>query len=627
MAEGAMAGPVETLVVEGVALVTIDNPPVNALSHPVRAGLVAAIAAAEADPAVAAIVLTGAGRTFPAGADIREFDTPPQDPWLPEVCERIEDCPKPVVAALHGTALGGGFELALAAHWRIAQASARIGLPEVTLGLLPGAGGTQRAPRLAGAAAALGLMLSGRPLAAPGAQAAGLIDEVAAGDLIDASLARARALAIAGAPAKTRERRDGLADPVAFEAEIRRHRAVPANPDLPAPGRIVDCVEAALLLPFAAGMEFEAEAFADCLASPASAGLRHGFLAERRAARVPHLAGVEAAPVARAGVLGAGLAGGGSGGGAGLLAALLAAGIEVTVLADDEAALAAALEPVAVLHQRAVEGGRMTEAAREAEWARLAGATDPAALARVAIALVLDPAPAVALARAAAAVPPGTPLLATLDAAGVEALAAAAGRPGDVVGLVLPSPRLVEVVAGSATAPAAQAAAMALVRRLGRVAVLARGRPPGAAILAALDAAMGRLLAEGGAPDAIEAALAGFGLAPDAPADAPANASLRARTAPEAAALLAAMANAGAGLVAEGAALRPSDIDIAMIVGHGFARWRGGPMKAADLAGLPTLRKTLLARAEASGDGAWQPHPLLLDLIKKGRHFADLDGA
>ncbi|MBC7157176.1 MAG: enoyl-CoA hydratase/isomerase family protein, partial [Rhodobacteraceae bacterium] len=156
-----MAGPVETLNVEGVALVTIDNPPVNALSHPVRAGLVAAIAAAEADPAVAAIVLTGAGRTFPAGADIREFDTPPQDPWLPEVCDRIEDCAKPVVAALHGTALGGGYELALAAHWRIAQATARIGLPEVTLGILPGAGGTQRTPRLAGAAAALGLMLSG----------------------------------------------------------------------------------------------------------------------------------------------------------------------------------------------------------------------------------------------------------------------------------------------------------------------------------------------------------------------------------------------------------------------------------------------------------------------------------
>ncbi|MBC7158322.1 MAG: hypothetical protein H5U20_12565, partial [Rhodobacteraceae bacterium] len=429
--------------------------------------------------------------------------------------------------------------------------------------------------------------------------------------------ARARALAAAGAPVKTRDRRDGLADPVAFEAEIRRHRAAPSDPDLPAPGRIVDCVEAALLLPFAAGMVFEAEAFADCLASPASAGLRHAFLAERRAARVPHLAGVEAAPVARAGVLGAGFAEGGTG--PGLLAALLAAGIEVTVLAADEAALAAALEPVAVLHQRAVEGGRMTEAAREAEWGRLAGATDPAALAGVGLALVFDPAPAAALAQAAAAVPPGTPLLATLDTGGIAAVAAASGRPGDVVGLSLPSPRLVEVVAGPATTPAAQAAAMALAQRLRRVAVLARGRPLAPAILAALEAATGRLLAEGAAPDAVEAAIAGFGLAPDAPA--------RARTGPEAAALLAAMANAGAGLVAEGAALRPSDIDMAMIAGHGFARWRGGPMKAADLAGLPSVRKTLLARAEASGDAAWQPHPLLLDLIKQGRRFADLDAA
>src|SRR6056297_2593546 len=223
-----------------IGLVALNNPPVNAAGAALRAGLVAALNTLEADSTVKVIAIYGEGRTFPAGADIREFGKPPVDPWLPEVCNRIEACARPVVAALHGTALGGGLEVALAAHWRIAQPAARVGFPEVTLGLLPGAGGTQRAPRLAGAEAALDLMLSGRPIDAGQALAAGLIDEVAEGDLIDAALARAQVLADAPPP-RTSDRDEGMRDPVAYEAAVRARREAAADPNIPAPAKIVDC--------------------------------------------------------------------------------------------------------------------------------------------------------------------------------------------------------------------------------------------------------------------------------------------------------------------------------------------------------------------------------------------------
>ncbi|MFN3293497.1 MAG: enoyl-CoA hydratase/isomerase family protein, partial [Gemmobacter sp.] len=194
-----------------VAILVIDSPPVNALGAAVRQGLAAGLDRALADPGVGAIVIRAEGRTFPAGADISEFGKPPADPWLPDLCNRIEASPRPVVAALHGTALGGGLELALAAHWRIALASARVGLPEVSLGILPGAGGTQRTPRLIGAAAALDLMISGQPVGAVQALAMGLLDEVVETDLPAAALALAQRLADTGAaPRPVRDRRDGM---------------------------------------------------------------------------------------------------------------------------------------------------------------------------------------------------------------------------------------------------------------------------------------------------------------------------------------------------------------------------------------------------------------------------------
>lgn len=209
-----------------ILLVTIDNPPVNALGVDVRRGLMQAIEAADADPSVTAVVLAGAGRNFLGGADIREFGKPPQAPALPDVCNRIEACAKPVIAAIHGAALGGGLEVALGAHYRVALGTAKLGLPEVLLGLLPGAGGTQRTPRLIGAPKALDLMLSGRHIGAAEAAKLGLVDRLADGeDAAAAGLAYARELVDAGAaPRRTREA-NALSDRAATQAAIDAARA------------------------------------------------------------------------------------------------------------------------------------------------------------------------------------------------------------------------------------------------------------------------------------------------------------------------------------------------------------------------------------------------------------------
>src|SRR5690606_5010556 len=232
-----------------IAQLTIDNPPVNALGVAVRRSLVEAIARAEADEQVHAVLILGAGKAFIAGADIREFGLPPQSPALPDVCNAIEACRKPVVAAIHGPALGGGLEIAMAAHHRVAAASAKLGLPEVQLGLLPGAGGTQRAPRLIGAQAALDLMLSGRHIGAQEALRLGLIDHVATSDdIVAEGLARVRHLLAEGAPVRrTRDLTEALSDRATQQAAIDAARAqVAKKRGLFSPAKIVDAVQAAI---------------------------------------------------------------------------------------------------------------------------------------------------------------------------------------------------------------------------------------------------------------------------------------------------------------------------------------------------------------------------------------------
>ena len=292
----------------GIAVIMVDNPPVNALKHEVRAGLAEALRKVRDDPLVEGVVVACAGRTFFAGADITEFGKPPQPPSLGEVIAQIEAMPKPVIAALHGTALGGGFEVALACHFRVATPTARVGLPEVKLGLLPGAGGTQRLPRLVGPEKALRMIVTGEPIGATEAADDGVIDEIAEGDLTAAAIAFARRVIAEKRPLqKVRDRDDKLAparaDPKAFDetaaALTRRLRGRDA------PAACVEAVRNAFTLPFEEGLRREGELFRKLVAGDQSKAQRHIFFAEREAAKVPNLpASTRPRPIAHAAVLG-----------------------------------------------------------------------------------------------------------------------------------------------------------------------------------------------------------------------------------------------------------------------------------------------------------------------------------
>lgn len=277
--------PVVTWAPDGeVAVVTIDHPPVNALSAAVRGGLLAAIGEIEADPRIRAAVIACAGRTFVAGADVREFGLPPIEPALPTVFHAIENASKPVIAAIHGTALGGGFELALVCHARVARADARVGLPEIRLGVIPGAGGTQRLPRLVGVEPALDAILSGAPIEAEKALSLGAIDEIVAldGDLVATAIARARAMAASGAPlVRTRDRTvatEGPADPIA----VRRTALLAEDPEEIAGLMAIEVVRIGLERGFDAGLAAERRAFLDLRDGPRAAAKREAFFAARR---------------------------------------------------------------------------------------------------------------------------------------------------------------------------------------------------------------------------------------------------------------------------------------------------------------------------------------------------------
>ncbi len=280
-----MSRQVKFRVKDGVAIVTLAHPPVNALGTEMRQGLWDVFGRIATHDQVRAVIVIAEGDLFSAGADIREFGAKPARPTLRQVFDRIEDCPHPVVAGLHGATLGGGAELALACHYRLAAPGSMIGLPEVTLGLVPGAGGTQRLPRLIGAEAALALMLGGRTISVDEARKAGLIDGIAAGHLPSVAFSFASELAQKGAgPRPTRARRDGMVDGAAYLAKVTERRKALATSRFFAPKQVIDCVEAALLLPFEAGQAFEADAFDRCRTNPQSRALRHMFVAERRIA-------------------------------------------------------------------------------------------------------------------------------------------------------------------------------------------------------------------------------------------------------------------------------------------------------------------------------------------------------
>ena len=327
-----MSGSVTIERRDGIALLTLNNPPVNGLRFAMRAALGDRVMEALADEGVTAIVVAGAGRMFCGGADIREFGEPPPPgaASLPAVLGELEASRKPVVAAIHGVAAGGGLELALACHVRVVAAGARLGLPEVTLGIVPGAGGTQRLPRLIGVEAALDLIVGGKLLPTEQAVALGIADELVEGNLLEAAIARARQLATDGAALRRASALDervaeARAHPEIFDA-FRKKMARRAR-GFDAPYACVECVEAAVTLPFAAGMDRERQIFERLVASDQSAAQRHAFFAEREATKIPDVPGeTQSLPIARAAVIGCGTMGGG------IAMTFANAGIPVTVV-------------------------------------------------------------------------------------------------------------------------------------------------------------------------------------------------------------------------------------------------------------------------------------------------------
>jgi 3-hydroxyacyl-CoA dehydrogenase len=495
-----------------VAVAVVDNPPVNALSQAVRAALLSAIEALDADASVEAIVLIGAGRNFIAGADVREFDAPPREPMLPDVLARLEACAKPVVAALAGPTLGGGAETALASHFRCAAADLQLGFPEVNLGLLPGAGGTVRLPRLAGWQAALEMMTFGKPIGRDAAIGQGIVDRPVDGELREGAVAFARELARSHTPPRrVRDLPLPPSRPALFEEFLL---GLPGGARrLPAPPRIVEALATAALLPFDAAQARARTLFLECLNSPESRALRHLFFAERGAPPDRALA----RGVKRAGVLGAGTMG------AGIATALATGGIEVTLVDTKPEALAAGLARVRSTIEGAARKGRMDAAAAAAALARVQGAPglEAFATADLVIEAVFENmavkqqvfARLAALCRADAVLATNT---STLD---VDAIAAASGRPADVVGMHFFSPahvmRLVEIVRGRGSSPAALATAHAVAKRIGKVAVTVGNcfGFVGNRMLYAYGREKELMLLEGATPERIDRALVEFGMA------------------------------------------------------------------------------------------------------------------
>ena len=501
------------------ALITFANPPVNGLSHAVRAGLAAALARAAADPAVRAVVLAGAGGRFSAGADIREFNTPKatEQPTLRQLIAQVETSAKPVVAAIAGTCLGGGLELALAAHYRVASADATLGLPEVKLGLIPGAGGTQRLPRLVGADRAISMITSGTPVRAAELAGTALLDQLVVGDPVPAALDLASSHQVRDTPPR-RTCDILLAEPeLSAKCAAARARLASQSPHLPAPRRALEAI-AASAGPFEAGLALERQAFLELLDSPESKALRYAFFAERTAGRIAGEQGAAAGRrIERAAVIGAGTMG------AGIAVCFLNAGIPVWLIETDAAALERGVARIAGIFDAQVQKGRLDAGERERRRALLTPTLSlaDAASADIAIEAVFESLEVkrevfLGLDRI---LRPGAILASNTSTLDLNLMASFTGRSQDVVGTHFFSPanvmRLLEVVRGAATAPEVLATALELGRRLGKVAVVS-GVCDGFIGNRMLDPYFRQawyLVEEGATPEQVDRAIEGFGMA------------------------------------------------------------------------------------------------------------------
>lgn len=691
------------LTEDGILLVRISNPPVNALSVKVRQGIKDALSSAQDDPRVLAVVLLGDNGNFIAGADIREFGLPPQSPSLPEVTNEIEASSKPVVAVIQGAALGGGLEVAMSAHFRVVLPKARLGLPEVTLGLLPGAGGTQRAPRLMGMRAAAELMLTGRHLSAEDAALQGVADSfVLESDPLLVGLAFAREVIALGKPiVRTRDRSVPNKESALEELEdVARAHSKKAS-GLFSPSRIVECLRASVELPFDEALALERKQFLACLSSSQRAGLVHAFLAEREVVKVPEIEGASVRSYQRIAVIGGGTMG------AGIAVSVLDSGLPVMMLERDEASIARGRANVEKVYDALVSKGRISRDERAAKLSNFSTSIDFNDLADIDLvieAVFEDLEVKKSVFREFDRVcKPGAVLATNTSYLNIDLIASATSRPQDVIGLHFFSPanimKLMEIVVPSATSADVVATAFSLAKKLKKIPVRAGICDGfiGNRILAAYKQAADYLMEDGASPYEIDEAVRAFGF-PMGPfqvtdlAGGDISWAARKRRAPTRDKRLryveiadricengwfgqktgrgfylypngarigaadpevmqivnterakkgirprgfsseeimrryvAAMVNEGAKILEEGIALRPLDIDVVFLHGYGFPRFRGGPMKYADMVGLKTVLADL-KEFQKDDEFFWKPAQLIETLVDEARDFESLNG-
>jgi 3-hydroxyacyl-CoA dehydrogenase len=632
-----------------VAVVTVDNPPVNALGQALRQALWDAVGTLDADPAIRAVVLICAGRTFIAGADVTEFGKPPVPPHLPDLVDRLERAEKPWTAAIHGSALGGGFEVAMGCRFRVALVSAAVGLPEVTLGIVPGASGTVRTPRLAGVEAAVELVTSGRPVKAAKALSLGLIDAVVSGDLRAEAIAFARKALTQALPQPVSARPVTSPD-AAWWDDQRKTIAKRAKGEI-APLRALDCLRIAAERPFAEAMAHERATFLDLRGSDQAAALRHIFFAERAAPKPAHLGDAKPRDIRSAAVIGGGTMG------AGIAAALRDAGLPVTLIERDEEAVQRGLANLRRIFDGAVKRGKLTEAQAQARMDGVTPGSDYALLADtdLVIEAVFEDLTVKreVFTRMGQICRPDAILATNTSYLDPRLIAEGLPHPDHFIGLHFFSPanvmKLLEIVPTPTTSPETLATGFALARQLSKIPVQAGICEGfiGNRILKRYRAEAEDLVRQGTPIAAIDAAMRGYGFAmgpfeaqdlggldiaylqregaraagqdvPETlgdilvragrkgqktgggwydyspgdrtprPSDATAGlladriTTGPALTADEIAArLTAAMADEGKAILAEGIALKASDIDLVEVHGYGYPRWRGGPMFAA----------------------------------------------
>ncbi len=502
------------------ALITFDHPPVNGLGAALRTGILDALDRALADPAVRAVVVTGGDKAFSGGADVKEFGTPlaAREPRLPVVIAALENAPKPVVAAISGVCMGGGLELALGAHYRVARADAQIALPEVKLGLLPGAGGTQRLPRAIGLEAALNLIVSGATVQAKQFDGTVLFDGVVDGDPVAAALALADKVVTDKLPRK-RLRDLKVQDPQADAfLQFARNTVAATSKHFPAPLKCVEAVAMCLNKPFDEALRLERELFMGLMATPESRALRHVFAAERAAAKIPDLpAGTPLRNVASVGVIGAGTMGGG------ITMNFLNAGIPVVLLEMKQEALDKGLATIRRNYENSMKKGKLKPEQVEQRMALITPTLGYESFKDVDLVIeavfenmdvkrqvftTLD-----------AVCKPGAILASNTSYLDIDAIAATTKRPQDVLGLHFFSPanvmRLLEIVRGARTAPDVLATCMALAKKIRKIAVVSGVCDGfiGNRMLARYGAAAAGLLNAGASPQQVDAALQGFGMA------------------------------------------------------------------------------------------------------------------